>query len=553
MKIDVNEQTINQFFTTGSNVFVIPDYQRPYSWKLEQLEELWDDVETLEADDSHFIGSFVLISKTNRPGDFNELEVVDGQQRLTTLSLFIKALYDFYDANGESDVTGTLDNYLHTTVIRQDKRLKLRPGRNDRNDYVACLEGNSEAIKGTGIHTAYSFFVSRISEHPNPDELMNKVLYALNFVVIYTDSDKSAYRLFETLNDRGLALSAVDLIKNHLLKVVSEKELNIDKTKLAWETTIQNLDDIDAVRFFRHYLLSTKLIETRGKLTKEKLYDRFCEVLQKVDSIEDLIEDIRLKSELYYKIANAQVDKFDANRSEVVNKHLRNIAAIKATTSYTFILRLFSEVDSAEEIISVLKLIEIFAVRRSIVGVSTADIDIIYNALSLDAFTSQDGFLAYTKQYLQRNTPTNEDFQQKFSVSQFQQNDQTKYILDKLATEGYGAGQGGMIVGNSYNVHIEHIAPQSMKNPADWSGFELLEAAERKEMISSIGNLTLLEKKPNIQASNSTFADKKEFYSKESTDIALNHALLEFDDWTVETIKSRGKELAEKATRIWSY
>lgn len=550
MKIDVSEQTINQFFTTGSNVFIIPDYQRPYSQKNEQLEELWDDVITLDPEETHFIGSFVLIAKTNRPGDFNELGVVDGQQRLTTLSLFIKALYDFYVKQQEDDVTGTLTSYLYTNVIRKERRLKLSLGRADRENYKICIEGNIEDTQGTSIHNAYTFFAERIATHANPDELMNKLLYRLSFVVIYTDSDKSAYRLFETLNDRGLALSAVDLIKNHLLKIVSEKNLDIERTKSAWETTIQNLDEIDSVRFFRHYLLSSTIIETRGKLTKDALYDRFCEVLLKVGDVPGLIDDVRIKSELYAKIVSAQIDHFDTNRAEVVNHHLRNIAAIKATTSYTFLLRLFTEIQKTEDIIKILKLIEIFAVRRSIVGVSTSDIDVIYNALSLDAFSAPEGVVAFTTQYLKRNTPGDDEFEQKFGSALFQQNDQTKYILDKLATEGYGVGQGGMIVGNSYNVHIEHIAPQTMKAPEYWSGFLDLAPADRKILINSIGNLTLLEKKPNIQASNSTFEDKRAFYAEDQTDITMTNALLDYKTWGEEQIKTRGKNLAKMAVKI---
>ncbi len=553
MKIEVNEQTIDNFFKTGANIFVIPDYQRPYSWKKEQLEDLWSDIDTLDEDDTHFIGSFVLISQMNRPGEYNKLEVVDGQQRLTTLSIFIKVLLDYYKNIDKDDVVNELEEYLYTKVIQQEKQIKLQLGKIDRESYEKCLEGSLKEIEGTNIYNTYMFFKDKIASVENPYDFAKLIIYGLNFVVIYTDSDKSAYRLFETLNDRGLDLSAVDLIKNYLLKVVSEKNLDIEQVKNMWENIMQNLDDIDKVRFFRHYLLSSKIYETRGKITKDGLYDKFCNAVEEVDDIVRFVDDIKEKSLLYAKIANSEIDKFDSNRNETINKHLRNISAIKATTSYTFLLRLFVEEENTESIVDILKLVEVFAVRRNIVGVSTADLDLIYNAVALDAFKNEFDAYEFVKKHFTDNTPTDDEFLHKFTTATFQQNDQTKYILDKLAMEGFGVGQGGIIVGNSYSVHIEHIAPQTMKNTSDWNGFGELTADERKKKISNIGNLTLLEKKPNIQASNSTFEEKKNFYTSDSTDIKMTQELVSYDNWGIEQIEQRSEKLAKMAIKVWKY
>ncbi len=554
MKITVNEQTLEQFLKTGSNLLVVPDYQRPYSWRNEQLENLWDDLVSLDlgSDEMHFIGSIVLISKTNRPGDFNELEVVDGQQRLTALSILIKSIMD--KCGSEEDEEISLKDFLFTRVLRRGKRVKLQLGRADRDTYNNLINNSFNEIKSSAIYRTYEFFNKKLEslEEMDFDSLLNKIIYRLNFVVIFTDSDKSAYRLFETLNDRGLDLSAVDLIKNHLFKITSEKELDLELIKDAWEEIIENLEGIDKVRYFRHYLLSSGVYGIRGKITKEGLYDKFCDVLDKMNNIKSFVEDIKKQSVLYAKISNASYDALDRSKDEKINKHLKNLSAIRATTSYTFLLKVFNKLETAEDIVKLLKLLEVFAVRRNIVRVSTSDLDIIYNNLAIDAFEGGADWYGYVRDYLKKNLPSDNEFEEKFKSSEFQESNQTKYILDKIETDGYGAGNEGIVINSGFNVHIEHIAPKSMNDPSKWPGFSGLEIDKKNTYIKSIGNLTLLEKRPNIQASNSSFSDKKEFYNEENTDMQMTQELLNYDKWGIDEIKERSKKLAKKAVKIWS-
>lgn len=414
MEIKVDEQNIDQFFKTGPAIFIVPDYQRPYSWGLSQIEDFWNDIKEIKEDDIHFLGSIMLITKSHNPGNFNSLEVVDGQQRLTTISILLKAIQDKYKELNEDDVVKNINEYLYSKVLRKGERIKLELGKSDNNEFKKLINENLDEIKNSNIYRYYKFFRSKLEEGTNLDNLLHKIYYQINFVIIFTDSEKSAYRLFETLNDRGLELSAVDLIKNHLLKVVSEKSLNIEETKNNWEEIIENLNGIDKVRYFRQYLLSSKICIVKGKISKDGLYDKFCEVLNKVNNIQELIEDINRQSLLYSKLANFRIDLFDDSRNEIVNRHLRNIGAIKATTSYTFLIKVFNDLEKAEDIIKLLKLIETFAIRRNIVSVSTADIDLIYNHLAIEAFKTEEDCYEYTKKYLKKNMPSDIEFEEKF-------------------------------------------------------------------------------------------------------------------------------------------
>jgi uncharacterized protein with ParB-like and HNH nuclease domain len=552
MKIDVDEQTVEQFLKGGSTLLVVPDYQRPYSWENGQLEDFWNDLDTLDSDDIHFIGSIVLISESHIPGNFNKLEVVDGQQRLTTISILMKAIQDKYTELGEDDDAKSMDGYFYSEVHRRGKLVKLQPGKSDREIFDNLIGGNIDRITGTCIGDAYVFFKKKLESLEQLHNIFDKIVYRLSFVTIVTDSDKSAYRLFETLNDRGLDLSAVDLVKNNLLRQASEKGLNLDEIKNLWEGIIDNLEDIDKVRYFRQYLLSSKIVETRGKVTKEGLYDKFSEILKKIDNIPKFIDDVKKQSLLYNKIENSSIDDFDRSKDEEINIHLRNIEAIKATTSYTLLLRAFVELKRPEDILKLIELLETFAIRRNIVGTSTSDLDLIYNKLALDSFSEGTDWYEFIKEYLGKNMPTDLEFESKFKVVQLQQNDQTKYILDKLESE-FGAGNKGKRVGNSFSVHIEHIAPQTMKDPSLWDGFAELDSDEQRECITSIGNLTLLEKKPNIKASNNSFEVKKEFYAESSTEMLMTNELSKYEKWGVEEIKERGERLAKMAVKIWKF
>ncbi len=560
MKIDVDEQNLSELLHGGSNIFSVPDYQRPYSWGISQLDDFWSDIIEIEDDDACFLGALVLIADTHKVGGFNILEVVDGQQRIATLSLLIDVLHNRYRELGDDETADTLEKYLYSSMLKRGRRIKLDLGKGDRTAYNELIEDKEQTNKDSVIAKNHNYFSNKIAtlDGIELDKLLDKIAYKLSFVTIITDSHKSAYRLFETLNDRGLDLSAVDLIKNYLFKLSSHHPESFEVIKNSWEIIIENLDGIDKVRFFRQYIMSTSLYETRSKVTKERLYDRFIDLANNAGSkLEQLITDVRKQSELYGKLNNAEIDLFDESRNENINEHLKNISAIKATTSYTLLLRAFNEVKRAEDLIDLMKMIEVFSIRRSIVGSSTSIIDPLYNSLALDSFKQPD-WKSYIKDIFIKNTPNDEEFISGFKTSIFQQSDQTKYVLDKLEIDGFGSGNQGKMVKNRFNVHIEHIAPQTMNNAENWAGFSILSTDEAKEKIMNIGNLTLLERKPNSKASNNKFEDKKKYYEERNkiddelgTDMKMTHALLKYNSWGVNEIDNRAAELAGMAAIIW--
>lgn len=568
MNIDANELTLGQLLLNQEFYYEIPLYQRNYSWGISQWEDFWNDFNELEDAEEHFFGSIVVINKTANQAGYNCSQVVDGQQRLVTISLLINAIKNKMEsiANPPQNYDKPYwkeieDSYLYTKKPGLDKKEKLLLGNLDKDSYKNILSKDFNNIDNKLIINAYNYFYNQFNEL-NEDiikGILNKLLHNIKIVLIATDSEKTAFRLFETLNDRGLDLSSVDLIKNKVLSIVardktSETKQNFLKIVDWWDETINNLEDIDKVRFFRHYLMSSKIAPVKTKVTKEKLYDEFTKkiIIMPLEQLNIYIKDIQECSDIYSQINNSNCVIFQNNKN--INNLLSNLSAIKASTSYTLLLRAFKELNNSEkyeDIINILKYVEIFAIRRIITNKSTAELDSIYNKLAINAF-KQDNYLDIIKREFINNMPSDDEFIQNFKTRIFQSNNQLKYILDTIEEKYYSPG--GKEVKDREAVHIEHIMPQTWKTKvySSWKDYLGIDEETFYAHRNLIGNLTLLEKKPNIEASNNPFEEKKKFYSPKKTEIRMTQKIIEYKEWKIEQILQRSEELAKIAVEIWN-
>jgi len=287
MKVyDVGRITIGDMFQKRDEIFVVPPYQRRYCWGEKQWEDLWKDVDTLDIGDTHFLASLVVISPTHNPTGDNELELVDGQQRVTTLGIILCALRDYFHEKEEFEIANNINQDLlnNKDIDSTLKGPKIILGNLDHEDYIRLLNKNLEDISNENIKGAYEFFYDKICDIKNLDEvkkLYTKLIKNCLCVVITVTEDSDAYRLFETLNYRGLDLSPVDLMKNHLFRISDKDEnTNLENIKTYWADIIRNLDGIGEIRFFRQYIMSSKFIETREKVTESKLYEKFKTILK---------------------------------------------------------------------------------------------------------------------------------------------------------------------------------------------------------------------------------------------------------------------------------
>lgn len=548
MKIDASDLYIENLLNIPTEVYQIPVYQRAYSWGKDQWEDLWQDIVKIDDEDTHFLGSIVVISGSHTKG-FNEYEVVDGQQRLTTILLLLIATRDISDS--ESDQKFIEDSYLFSKT-RTEKKPKLIPGRKDRDVFSKLLKKSTlnTSDKETNIYKAYEYFSDKLaSDISDIVSFSEKVLKNVSLVQISAESHYDAFKLFETLNNRGLELSATDLIKNYILgKVPLDNKDELEQCIELWDSIINNLENIDKVRFFRHYLMSEK----NGVISKNQLYLKYQQVIdskKNEDNLTALLEDMAIKSEIYKNIVLSTFSDND------INDALMALSHIEASTSYSLVLKTFTTDLNKKEKLTLLQILETFSLRRSICKISTRDLDDVYNHLCTTAFT-QDKPIDYISNYLKDRMPTDEEFSKNFANNvRTNKEVQTKHILKRIENH-ITNNTNEKTINNNMVVHLEHIMPKQIKNSrskkefGNWEDYLGEDAKKHKDFINRIGNLTLLGSTLNISISNNPFESKKEQY--ELSNIKLTKDLCDYPEWRTQQIADRSSKLAAYACEIWT-
>jgi len=256
MRITPNTLTLGNLFNNTYEQFFIPAYQRRYAWKHPQIDALFKDIKLMKSDDVHLLGTVILLSETHNP-NINLLEVVDGQQRLTTISIIFKIIQDKM-VKQDNDLSVEVKKYL-TTGRGEKVTNKILLGDLDNDDYSTIMNGGDlSTVKNECLVYAYEYYKKQIENLGDElEDFYNKLTNRIQIITLSIGEAKDAYKLFETINNRGLKLSSTDIIKNFLLGHASI--LNNDNTlkiiRENWKNVIVNLDRIDSDKFFRHFMM----------------------------------------------------------------------------------------------------------------------------------------------------------------------------------------------------------------------------------------------------------------------------------------------------------
>jgi uncharacterized protein with ParB-like and HNH nuclease domain len=570
MKITPTSLSISQLLSTESEQFTIPAYQRRYSWQDKQVREFFDDINHLETGDTHLLGSIVCLTCDLRPG-LNTLELVDGQQRMTTTMLFLDAIEDRLRAEDNNDDAQTISKMVTSKDYTGAKSKKLILGDLDNKDFTRVVDGVelTEVINNNLLNARKLIgeLIGKLDVY-GFNQLRYKFINQAYIIRLDVAQAKDAFKLFETINNRGLSLSPTDIIKNFLLgnaSIISAETL--ESVKSDWTKIVLLLDGIDMDNFFRQYMAGlagqkvtqTRLIDTfktyyaqnieEGEILREE-YEEFADVKDSGTVIKkDLrafAKTLRLAADIYSKIQRASFD------DEEINRRLINLKKIRSVASYTFILNLMQRNLANNDILEILRMIEIFMLRRNVAEYRTSELEDIFVALTK---LPDDGIVAASKQVFVDNMPSDEEFNTRLQKHVFkgQLEARAKYMLEYL---GYGSlSPTEMVIKSHRAVELEHIMPQTIdtkKSKAelgDWMSYLGEDAALHSEYLTKLGNLTMLGKKLNIVASNNPFEAKKVEYEK--SDIATTRELAGVAEWGLTQIDERTKVLAIKATELW--
>ncbi|WP_175074777.1 DUF262 domain-containing protein [Terribacillus sp. AE2B 122] len=538
-------ESIIQPMIEGTKQFVIPLFQRTYSWSIPQWKQLWDDILDIRLTNenkSHFIGSIVSMSMDSEPHEVQKYLVIDGQQRITTLSILLTVIRDLARGNNNLKLAEEIhENLLVNKWKTGDSFYKLLPTQVDREIYKSLIDSREINLESSNIGLAYNYFKNKISKtEMDLSELKTLLSNRLSLVSIVLASDDNPYLVFESLNAKGRPLTQSDLIRNFFfMKISNDKH---EEIYLEFWKPMQDYYQDSLTEYIRHFLMR------KGKVIRNT--EVYSELKLSVNS-GDIIGHVRELYQLseYYKcLLNPEIVD-DSN----VRKVLLRLKRLDARTSYPFFLNMFTLYKerkiSSDEFVSIVSIVENYLIRRFVCNIPTNELNSIFPALiqKVLGFSGKE-LLEEIKASLQnKGYPKDQEFRENLLTTRLYGSGdrarKTKFILESIE-ESYQHKEKV----NYDNLTIEHIMPQTLSDSWRISLGEEWENVHDKN-LHVLGNLTLTAY--NSEMSNEAFQKKRENLA--GSNLELNKTFKNVYNWTIDEIKARTNLLADKCLQVWNY
>ncbi len=535
--------------------FVIPIYQRVYSWEKEQCKQLWDDIIKTGGNDQiegHFIGSIVFVHDGIYTTNYNELLIIDGQQRLTTITLLFIALRNYL--NDEDEFLEKFsrqkiqNRYLINSDEKGDKKFKLFLSEPDRDTLLSLIDKDRGKPSELSLKIMENFklFEEWIRKNTNKLETIFKGLDKLMVVEISLERDKDNPQLiFESMNSTGKDLTQTDLIKNYILMGLEPKKQEIFYKKY-WRAMEENFKQNETLfnQFVRHYLT----IKTREIPNINKVYEAFKRYQQERGiETEALLQDLQKYCGYFCRI----VFKKEADKD--LNKALSFLVDLEMDVIYPLLLELYSDysdgVLSKQDFIPIIALIESYICRRAVCGLGTNGLNKVF--ASFTKKINKDQYLESIKaHFLSLETtkgkfPKDSEFKNLFITIDFYNLKEKKYFFERL--ENFDTKEPV----NTQECTIEHIMPKTLTKEWERDLGENFQAIHDK-YLHTIGNLTLTGY--NQEYSNNSFQEKRDMENGfKQSPLKLNQSLKDLESFGEKEIEKRASDLADWALKIWTY
>ena len=534
-----------EFIGAGKRTFCIPVYQRNYDWKMVQCITLFHDIEKIAADSNrsnHFLGTIVYV-EGDSTANFRQFIVIDGQQRLTSIMLLLKAILDSTD--NEDLKQEIRESYLINKFTSDESlRIRLKPMKSDSTNYQKLIDGQIQEMEESQILLNYNLFVDLIKESDlSPEEIYHGI-QKLEIVYIQLAKEvENPQLIFESLNSTGLDLTQADLIRNYLLmgQEYTQQEMLYNN---YWDKLEKMLPDAMISDFIRDYLtLKTKVIPN-----KDRVYEAFKEYYRKLENYdaEGFLDELRTYGTYYswFKYCNSP--------DEEVNKRLSELQRLKSTTVYPFLLSIFEDcymyqnIDT-EMLCNALDVILSYVMRRLLCEMPTNALNKVFASMAEDVSSYSDHVLSdRVAMVLARKQgkvifPDDALLTDKLLTRDCFKFPHIKYVLEQIERRK------GKEPVEFDKLTIEHIMPQTLD--AKWKIDLGKRSAEiHEKYLHCLGNLTLTGY--NSELSNDGFSEKKKLY--ESSNIYMNKEICRHDAWGESEIIARGEALAKEICSIWS-
>jgi len=538
------KETKLQDIIEGTKQYVIPLFQRTYSWTNKEWDVLWKDLMELSETEnprSHFIGSIVNMPTVSVPEGVAKFLLIDGQQRLTTIFILLTLLRNKAREAQNHEFAEEINNTLLVNPYKKDNDFfKLMPTQVDRDLYKNFINGKSNAADNQ-LTRAYNFFEKKLRQVPLEHEKLKKIITSYFSVVsIVLDTDDNPYLVFESLNAKGRPLTQADLIRNYFFMRIHID--NQDKVYSNYWQPMQTALNDSLTEYIRHFLMRD------GSIIKQN--DVYYALKEKVASNNaiDYLKELQKYSVYYQRLIYPELEP-----EEDLQKYFRRLNRIEVTTAYPLLLNFYGNYTgnkiSKTDFVAILKILENYLIRRFVCNVPTNQLNKIFPAVYPLLITKyQDSHTEGIKEILQgRGYPKDTDFYTRFKETKFygagDRQIKTKLILETLE-ENFAHKEAVPFD----NLSIEHVMPQTL---SEWWQHHIGEDWEETHelFLHTIGNLTLTAY--NTEMSNDDFIAKKKAYNE--SHLELNKYFAPLSSWRRAEIESRADALAKQALEIWGY
>ena len=555
-------QPLIKFFDGSDKRFIIPLYQRNYDWKEENCEQLFQDLIKLHGSErkSHFFGSIVSSIQSGTEDRF----IIDGQQRITTVSLLLIAMVNARKANeiGAEDnklVDKIFKRYLVDEYQEDERKVKLKPIKKDMQAFDALLYLPKEQhIKESNVTRNYEFFYDKVVRSSLTIDELFDTIKKLEVINIKLDEDDDPQLIFESLNSTGLDLSEADKIRNYLLMSLAPSEQDDLYTRF-WNPIEENTK-YDPTPFVRDYLTMKQ-----GKIGRiDKIYFIFKEYAEKeITNRAELLENMHHYAKLYSQIDDCTM------LSEKVNLRLKQVRTLDSTVAYPFYMAFFDYATtvsmSEEEICKVLDVTESYWARRIICNLPSNALNKVFSTLHRDVLNyiakepqgepkpSYVDVLVYILLKKGRSSvfPSDSEVKKDFKTREVYKipSNARMFILERLENRDNNERHEVVKQLTEKTISIEHIMPQTLSEKwkqalgNDWERIH-------QQYLHTMSNLTLTGY--NSQYSNLSFAEKRDMEKgfKDSA-FRLNNYVKSCEVWTENELIVRQNDLLDVFLSLW--
>ena len=565
--LQAGETTLNKLLNT-SRQFIVPIFQRNYSWQKSQYEQLWFDIlraSKFKEKQNHFIGSIVYIDMGTPAGRPQQLLLIDGQQRLTTISILLCAIKDYVQKfNLETKLINLAkikNQFLYNSDEIDEDRYKLLLNVQDKETYIKLIDNTIFTVNkpATNIIKCYEFFYERIEDfikqHGQIDEIYAGI-FKLSLVSISLDKDSdNPQMIFESMNSTGKDLSQTDLLRNYLLMdLTPEKQTRLYKTywkpmeELFGEDIYKN--DLNKFDYFIRDFLTLK--SDTGYICKiNNVYENF-----KRYYLDNNCEKFAVLKDLFtYAKYYACIDLLQENDDEL-KLYWQEFKKLDSHVVYPFLLKLYDDYSRQilikEDFKKILQVVISYLWRRAICEIPTNSLSKTFATL-YQAVDKEDYVNSIIKAFVFKSSykrfPSDYEVREKLQTKDIYHFRLRKYLLEVL--ENYYHKE--PIDLNTANYTIEHIMPQNIEHNLSWQQMLGEDWQEVHSLyLHTLGNLTITGY--NAEMSNKSFVEKVngECGFKHSH-LKLNESIAQSDVWNKKAIQRRTNILTDIILKIWKY